>query len=207
VAAPRAVQNTPESWDRMAALPTPWEAASWSEEGQRRRFETVARLLGERMRPGESVLDYGCGTGAFADWKIGLGLRHWRYGYDWSPQMRARARAEHPELVVLEELPDRMFDHVVCIGPFNLSDSWSFADTRECLAGLWAKTARTLIVSLYRGELSPDVLSYDSRQLCAIVDRLGYPRFRVHDGHYATDVILDLSREPVDGSAPSRTTP
>lgn len=139
------VANTPAAWDERAKEPESWQAAMWSKEGQEARFEAVARRL--RLREGQTVLDYGCGTGRFREW-LPAGVHY--YGYDWSKVMRERARASGA--TILRRLDQLRFDHVVAIGTFNLADSWSKDKTGEELLDLWMRhTDKSLTVCLYRG--------------------------------------------------------
>ncbi|MBV8074254.1 MAG: class I SAM-dependent methyltransferase [Candidatus Eremiobacteraeota bacterium] len=90
-------------------------------ERLRIRYDELAKLL---RAPGRfSLLDYGCGFGAFYDY-----LKERRFdcdytGYDISEAMIAAAAAEHPgqeERFVLELAPDAVFDYVIESGTFNL---------------------------------------------------------------------------------------
>lgn len=140
------VPNTPQAWDGRADMDDSWEAAMWSERGQRVRHETVLELLRPRLVMGQSLLDFGCGTGSF---RSRLPCVNY-LGVDWSPRLLERARREHPTARFLGEVPvDSEFDHVVCIGPFNLADNWSHMKTYETLHDLWGRTRQSLIVSLF----------------------------------------------------------
>lgn len=124
-----------------------WEAAGWSEMGQTRRMMVCVAHLA--ARPGETVLDYGCGTGRLrAFLPPGVGY----VGYDPSPGMLARAARERPDSRLVGELGrDVTFDHVVAVGPWNLGVGKARA--AEEIAWLWGcVAARTLVASLYRGD-------------------------------------------------------
>ena len=85
------VENTPAAWSVRAETPAHWEACLWSREGQRARFQSVLAEL-EPM-PGETLLDFGCGTGQLSE-HVGGQVRY--VGYDSAPGMVARARTDHP---------------------------------------------------------------------------------------------------------------
>jgi SAM-dependent methyltransferase len=83
-----------------------------------REFALLARLLG--ARPGETLLDVGCGTGYFSrrfSREAGLMVT----GIDVAPDMLDRARSKVPEIFLVRAdagcLPfaDRVFDHVIAI--------------------------------------------------------------------------------------------
>jgi SAM-dependent methyltransferase len=183
------VANSPQAWSERARSRTSWEAAMWSESGQTRRFLAVLRHL--ELRSGDSVLDYGCGTGRFCAFlppDVGY------YGLDWSEEMRRRVADEHPRARVLCELPDLIFDHVVCVGTFNLADGWSREQTFAQLADLWnGYTRRTLVVSLYRGH-DPSCLRYQPEDLVEFARRLGCQSFAIDATYLENDLLLELRR-------------
>lgn len=158
------IANTPEAWSERAEIADPWSAALWSEAGQTQRFLAVLRHLD--LRDGDTLLDYGAGTGRFCEF---LPLTVTYYAYDTAPGMRERVRREHPRAWVLDEMPDMAFDHIVCIGTFNLRDGWSKRQTWDCLDDLWQTGTRTLAVSFYRGD-DKECLSYTPLEILEFAD-------------------------------------
>ena len=159
----------------------------WSKDGQAARFAAVLAAL--NPQPGETLLDFGCGTGAFYEHVPSVVVY---LGHDWSRGMIARARREHPDGEYTSALPPGPFDLVACIGPFNLRENWSAARTWETLQGLWMRCSRALAVSLYRG-LDPDCLIYTPEEIAAeaaafpnATAAVTYPR--------QNDVMLTLTR-------------
>lgn len=139
--------NTREAWSDRAAMPAPWDAAGWSRRSQRERFDAVLARLD--LRPGDTVLDFGCGTGELAD-RIPSSLY---VGYDSAPGMVARAQVDHPLAHFTSKWPAGRFDHVIAVGPFNLPGGWSKQHTFHALRHLWDSTGcRSLIVSVYAGD-------------------------------------------------------
>ena len=83
-----------------------------------REFALLARLLG--AKPGETLLDVGCGTGYFTQrFSREAGLKV--TGMDIAPEMLDLARTKAPEIALVRAdaacppFVDRAFDHVVAI--------------------------------------------------------------------------------------------
>lgn len=175
--------NTPEAWSvRAATIDDSWAACGWSQEGQRERFEAVLWALDPK--PGESLLDFGCGTGDLCEL---LADSVYYVGFDSAPGMIERARVEHgaDERLFLIEHPARLFDLVACVGPFNLPDGWSKQMTWHTLRHLWDTTGcRTLAVSLYAGD-DECCLQYTEVEARVCGRQLGYDvtveRIRMND--------------------------
>lgn len=200
------MKNTPASWDERARVePSSWQAASWSRDGQLKRFDAVYSLLLSRYREDDTVLDYGCGTGEF----IRFCQTAQYVGFDWSREMRERARREHPRATIVDALDDDdrfVFDHVVCIGPFNLADNWSKEQTWETLEELWTThTGRSLVVSLFRerGQTPSSMLAYSPVETVAFAESIGCTAFRLVTDHLPNDLILGAFREPRRYGAPA----
>lgn len=140
-------ENTPAGWSaRSTVAATSWEACGWSYHGQHDRARRVADTL--FPQPGESLLDFGCGTGVLTDYLI-PGVAY--IGYDPAEGMVARAKREHPGWRFQSWEPAGDVDLVAAIGPFNLPGGWSKQHTWHELRRLWDRTRRALAVSLYAG--------------------------------------------------------
>jgi SAM-dependent methyltransferase len=178
--------NSPEAWSEQAAIEAPWTAARWSQEGQERRFEAVLRHLD--LADGDTLLDFGAGTGYFSEF---LPPAVTYYAYDWAPGMRERVRSTYERAWVLDEMPDMEFDHVVCIGTFNLAENWSKRQTWATLESLWVWNVRkSLTVSLYRGD-DPACLRYEPDELLWFAGR---DRFIIDNSFAANDILLAMRR-------------
>lgn len=183
------ISNDVASWDARALdCKTSHGAALWSEHGQTQRFVRVLNYL--ELFPGDKVLDYGCGTARFSEF---LPRDVAYYGLDSSPEMRERARREHPGATILR--PDELteldaFAHVVAIGPFNLIDGWSKAQTWETLEWLYSITEQSMIVSLYRGN-DRDSIRYEENELATFARTLS-TRFLIDTVYLDNDVILKV---------------
>jgi SAM-dependent methyltransferase len=161
--------NSPEMWsERADTAPTSWEACGWTYLGQLDRARRVAAELDPQ--PGETILDYGCGTGALTDQ---LPAQAGYVGYDRAEGMIRRAEREHPGWRFQRWEPSGPFDLIACVGPFNLPGGWAKQDTFHHLRYLWDKTRRVLVASLYAG-VDESCLIYSEAELEAFGRQLGY---------------------------------
>lgn len=176
-----AVTNTPAAWSARAAAPSSHECAGWSERGQTLRFLAVLEHL--QLRVGDSLLDFGCGTGRLCEF-----LPHdvTYTGYDTAPGMLDRARHDHATSVFVSEIPPVLFDHVVAVGPFNLPGSDAF----EAVSELWHESVRrSLVVSLYRGT-DDRCVAYSPDAVADWARRIDARRFVVDGSYLDNDLIF-----------------
>lgn len=179
------MENTPAAWTARAKRETSHDAAGWSEHGQTQRFLAVLRHLD--LRDADTLLDYGAGTGRLCEF---LPREVDYFAHDTAPGMLARVERDHPHASILPELPARLFDHVVAVGPFNLPGDDAF----QKLAVLWTDHARrTLVASLYRGD-DPRCVGYDPAEVCGWARMLGATRFLVDCSFLDNDVLLVMHR-------------
>lgn len=145
--------NTPEAWTKRAQqASTSWDAAMWSEHGQRIRFERALHHL--RLQPGDRLLDFGCGTGAFSRF-VPADVVY--LGIDSAKGMVDRATREHSTRAFLYEIPPRvMFTHVCAIGVWNLADAKT---AYKDIWRLWQRTTKMLVVSIHRDLIAPSDLA------------------------------------------------
>jgi len=130
----------------------------WSAAGQRARFDAVLAAL--HPQPGETLYDYGAGTGLFST-LIPDGVGY--LGYDWSRGMVERAQLDHPlSAFVNEDMASITPDLIACIGPFNLRDGWSKQQTWDVLTDLWSRCGRAMAVCLYAGDDEDCIIYLDS---------------------------------------------
>jgi len=181
------IANSPEAWTARAQAPLSHEAAMWSQEGQRARFDAVLAAL--NPQPSEVLLDYGCGTGLLSTFiHEGVGYM----GYDWSHGMVERARHDHPmSAFVSEDLVPVTPDLVACIGCFNLQDRWSKQQTWDVLTHLWGRCRRAMAVCLYAGD-DPDCITYLDSD-CIAFSKSTHARWSVAR-HRHNDLLLLLER-------------
>lgn len=147
--------NTPAAWSARAddASASPLDVVGWTAAGQADRFRKVLDALAPR--PGETLLDWGSGTGALVDHLAG-GIDY--VGFDWAEGMVERARREHPGVLFVDRPYGLRADVIACVGTFNLPGSR--AETWHTLRSLWYdREPRALAVSLYAGD-DPRCLRY-----------------------------------------------
>lgn len=181
------IRNSPAAWSaRALSVADAHEATRWSEAGQRERFDSVLAALDPK--PGESLLDFGCGTGALSE-LLPEGVDY--LGYDWAAGMVMRARCEHPGRSFSRLWPDGPFDLVACIGTFNLRDGWSKEQTWKTLASLRGRCRRAIAVCLYAGK-DPDCLIYSEDEI-PFIAHMGEARTTV-TRHRPNDLLLLMER-------------
>jgi trans-aconitate methyltransferase len=181
------IENTPEAWSHRAVIErTAWDAAGWTLDGQIDRFAAAARAV--QVQPGERVLDYGCGAGAFVNF-LPTGIVY--VGFDTAPGMIDRARRAHADHTFQGWEPLGNFDVIVCIGPFNLADRWSKQHTWHTIRRLWEKTDRVLAVSLYAGT-DETCLIYTEDEVTKVARGLSY--YSTVERHRHNDLLLVARR-------------
>lgn len=181
------IPNTPAAWSERAQEPFSWDACGWSRNGQETRFRAVLGHLD--ARDGDTLLDFGSGTGAFSAW---LPTSVDYVGWDWAPGMRERSRDDYPLRAFPDDRPVCGFDHVVAIGCFNLPDCWSKTETFLELDRLWRQATRSLIVSLYRGR-DERCLAYTAGEVTRFADSTG-GRWKLDASYLDNDLMLVVRR-------------
>ncbi len=179
--------NTPAAWSARAAIETPWGAGGMSEHGQQARHQVVLGRLAPQ--PGETLLDYGCGTGQLAE-RLPADVGY--LGFDWADGLVERAGREHAHRVFTTIEPDWPFRLIACIGPFNLPDGWSKADTWETIRRLWGICTRAMAVSLYAGDDERNI-RYLPSEIAATAAALTHS-FTVERGYLPNDLLMVLRR-------------
>lgn len=182
--------NTPEAWSaRAAGYELPWEAAGWSETSQRDRFGRILAALDPR--PGERLLDFGCGTGELVT-RLSPEVDY--LGFDTAAGMVERAAREHPGRSFQSWEPSAIsFDLVVVCGALNLPGGWCKQRTWATLRRLWDGTRRCLAASLYAGA-DEQCLIYAEEECERFASSESF-RWRVERWR-PNDILLVLDRSP-----------
>ena len=179
-------ENTPEAWSGRADHPEPWTACGWTFDGQADRLDAVIDEL--EPEPGDSLLDWGCGTGALAD-LVAPGVIY--VGFDSAVGMVERARRDHPTRRFQSWEPRGEFDLVACVGPFNLPHRWSKEMTWYTLRRLFDRTERRLVASLYSGT-DENCLSYSLEECDRFAKGQGFRAWADKWRH--NDILVVLER-------------
>ncbi|MBK8444298.1 MAG: class I SAM-dependent methyltransferase [Sphingobacteriales bacterium] len=106
---------------KLQAHGTTPQGADWNgAASQELRFAVLAQLF-DAQKSNFSVLDYGCGYGAFWEW-----LQRQTYtdiiysGYDISAAMLQTAQEQYPALAFSRQIPETAADFVVASGVWNV---------------------------------------------------------------------------------------
>lgn len=127
-----------------------------SEESQFLRFEKLSQVF--NTQEGFSVLDYGCGTGAYIKFLKQKKYNSVYHGFDISKEMIGTARQIYPEDAqsFITEVEAGKFDYVIASGIFNVrlqhnENDWKeyILDTLEKMNSLSEKGFSFNILTLY----------------------------------------------------------
>ena len=179
-------ENSPEAWSERAETPESWTACGWTLDGQADRFDAILDELDPQ--PGESLLDWGCGTGGLSD-LVAPGVRY--VGFDSAMGMVRRAERDHPGRRFQSWEPRGEFDLVACVGPFNLPGHWDKQMTWYTLRRLFERTHRKLVASLYAGS-DPSCISYTLEECDRFAKGQGFRAFADKWRH--NDILVVLER-------------
>ena len=169
--------------------------------GTEERCNLRFKILAESgIRPGDSVLDLGCGFGDFLAYLQNNGLEVMYTGYDINPVVIVEARKRHPGrsfevLDVLEEdFP--VFDFILSSTSFNLPllevDNYAFiAELLEKCYHHSRKAVSIDFLSSYCDYLSAEGFHYQPERIFAIAKKITKSVLLRHDYHlYEFNVVL-----------------
>ena len=193
---PWLTESSPEAWDDYAAGEGPdyLIADCGSAESHERRLRAILRLP---FRPGETVLEFGCGTGRLAD----LAPPEVRYaGIDWSADVigLARRRRPHGEFRQGSVGDLTPATWVVASGPFNYALGWSKDQTVTALRAMWAASGRGIAVTVLRRPASGR-LAYEEGELVSFLDGCQWDRLELDRSYLPNDLCLRAWRESSHG--------
>lgn len=189
---PWLTQSTPRAWDSYASEGGPdyLIADCGSPESHERRLRELLRLP---IEEGESLLEFGCGTGRLADFVP----RRVRYeGLDWSQEVIALARDRRPHGAFRCGSVGDLTPHdwVVASGPFNYAKGWSKSQTAEAISAMWDASrcgvAVTVMCTPAEGRLH-----YSGDELISFLAACDWSHLELDRSYLPNDMCLRAWRE------------
>ncbi|PIT89106.1 MAG: hypothetical protein COU27_02065 [Candidatus Levybacteria bacterium CG10_big_fil_rev_8_21_14_0_10_36_7] len=150
------VPLTPQHWDKQ------YKRGAWDSliKTEYPNSVKIAQILISQVKPGEQILDYGCGNGGLVK-DLNGHLKENYLGVDISQEAIKQARENHPgyqflEVSELKKHPQKKIDHLV------LCEVLYYVDYKKFLAEiqLRLKPNAQVIVSLYRAWRSTLIIQY-----------------------------------------------
>ena len=180
------------------------ESVDVTRSGQRLRFKIIMDALGETHNC--SILDVGCGYGAFRDYLIEYSRYSIAYtGIDICDPMITAAQGRWPKAhfetrdIVADPFPQQ-FDFVVASGLFQFNHSWGNAE--RLISAMWAHTRHTLVFNMLSRMTPMDAAWVNTefhvepeRALQFCLDHTPYIDLR-HD-YRRNDFTIIMRREPI----------
>jgi cyclopropane fatty-acyl-phospholipid synthase-like methyltransferase len=190
--------------EKHGAVPASIDA---SREGQRLRFSILLdAIIPSGMngigRP-SSLLDVGCGYGAFVEYLIAHGHFDAADGYtgiDISPEMIAAAREMRPNRRfevrnLIEEPFDKQFEAVIACGIFQLDHGGEYVDSM--IEAMWRATGRVLafnMLSAYTPEKTPGEAYFEPGRIMTYCQQMT-PFVSVNHSYRRNDFTVTMLRE------------
>ena len=159
---------------------------------KRARVESIDELR-LRIEEGETLLEFGCGTGRLAD--LMPHAVHYE-GLDWSEEVITLARSRRPESVfrcgsVADLTPH---DWVVASGPFNYSKGWTKDETAGVVAAMWGASRRGIALTVLRVP-ADGRLHYDSGEMISFLAGCDWAHLELDQSYLPNDMCLRAWRE------------
>lgn len=165
---------------------------TWNKQEQRTNLRRVFRELGQR--PGERVLDYGCGTGLFATALAESGLTY--VGYDIDERMVRYGRWLYSSLAFIHQKADVAkhgpYDYVLANCCFHHISDTQLETELEFIRRNLAPAGHFVLVDL----LAPDEEKSPLHHLCGVIERGSF--IRRHEDHVSlVEAKFDVVRAEV----------
>jgi SAM-dependent methyltransferase len=193
VRTPWLAESSPQAWDSYVSADGPdyLMADCGSPESHERRLRAVLRLP---IATGETLLEFGCGTGRLAD-LVPPGVHY--AGLDWSEAAvtLARHRRPHGTFRCGSVADLTLHDWVVASGPFNYAKGWSRSQTAEAVAALWEASRRGIALTVLRIP-ADGRLHYDDGELISFLAGCDWSHLELDRSYLPNDMCLRAWREP-----------
>lgn len=176
-------------WTEQAGKQPEHAANGWSKQSQMVRF--LAAVAATEICAGDTVLDFGCGTGALVDY---LPFDCTYLGMDTNAAMIERAKQERPQhdFQLTTTYPESAFDHIFALGVWNVKP-WDYGKTRDAVEALWRMTKRSMVVSLLRRSEDERAVCYPPLQVASWAPLLT-KRWMIDCAYLPHDILLLLER-------------
>ena len=181
----------------QAALASGWRSAA----AMKLRFAYCTQEI--KLSAKSRVLDFGCGTGALAQYLRAQGYEGEYLGVDIVPAMVTRAQQDNPrEQFIcggLDSVPEKHFDLTVLCGTFSYKTPQTLALAKRTLEVLWPQTEGALILFLPATRTrsvipSGDLQLYSPKLVLSLISSLS-PCFQLRQDLLPTDIVAILYRQ------------
>ncbi len=189
-----------------------WDARARAGTSDHQRVDTNLRTQYMRFLAfvqackieGDSILDIGCGTGAFLDFLRKRGITSDYTGFDLSPAMIARCRELFPDEAFvagdfLEWQPGKTYDYAIAIAIHNnvrIADGWDILDaTLRKQFALANKAAHMSVLSSTFTGFSSDMKAWDPHQVLALAMDIT-PHVVLRHDYLPHDFSVTLFKDP-----------
>lgn len=131
-----------------------------AEEDWRHIEEAHRQIIAKHVKPGENVLDAGCGYGRLAE----LFEPVQYMGVDFSPEFIARAKQLYPEFRFTQSLletlpfPDQMFDWAICVSIKGMIVGNISADFWDTILAELKRVSKNVLILEYSSPLEYEIL-------------------------------------------------
>lgn len=185
--------SSPRDWDSLArdGGPDYRIADCGSPESHERRLRALLRLP---IADGDTLLEFGCGTGRLAD-LVPRGVRY--AGVDWSAGVITLARRRRPDVSFSRGSVGDLTPHdwVVASGPFNYAQGWSKDQTAAAVSAMWLASRRGIAVTVLRTPAGGR-LHYDGGELVRFLAGCDWSHLELDRSYLPNDICLRAWRQP-----------
>jgi len=190
---PWLTESSPQAWDSYAIQGGPdyLVADCGSPETHERRLRALLQLP---IKEGDTLLEFGCGTGRLADFVP----RDVRYeGLDWSREVLTLARRRRPHGAFRSGSVADLTPHdwVVASGPFNYAEGWSKNQTAEAISAMWDASMRGIGLTVLRTP-ADGRLNYGGDELISYLAACDWSHLELDRSYLPNDMCLRAWREP-----------
>jgi SAM-dependent methyltransferase len=189
---PWLTESSPQAWDSYASDGGSDHliADCGSAESHERRLKALLRLP---IEGGDTLLEFGCGTGRLADF-VPSSVRY--EGVDWSREIITLARRRRPHGTfrcgsIVDLTPH---DWVVASGPFNYANGWSRSQTAEAVSVMWDSSTRGIALTVLRVPANGR-LHYGGGELISFLARRDWSHLELDRSYLPNDICLRAWRE------------